>query len=126
MSWIRQSKANGKYGFTLFVLNMTIFVGLFFLVNYLILHNFVDQTIVTQPSCALGTATKGAVSCSTGSANSKPMLAYLFLVLIPFVISRLIRLSTSLKETIQKYISIVSKVATSLIILYIFSLKNIH
>ena len=126
MSWIRQSKANGKYGFALFVLNMTIFVGLFFLVNYLILHNFVDQTIATQPSCELETATKGAISCTTGSANSKPILAYLFLILIPFVISRLIRLSTSLKETIQKYIPIVSKVATSLIILYIFSLKNIH
>ncbi len=126
MSWIRQSKANGKYGFTLFVLNMTVFVILFFLVNYLILHNFNDQTIITQSSCELETATKGIVSCVTGGANSKPILAYLFLVLIPFGISRLIRMFSSIKKNIQKYIPLVSKIATFLIILYIFSLQNIH
>lgn len=126
MSWIRQSQANGKYGFALFVLNMTVFVLLFFLVNYLILHNFTDQTILTQPSCELETATKGTISCATGNANSKPMLAYLFLVLIPFGISRLIRVFSSIKEKVQKYIPLVSKIATFLIILYVFSLQNIH
>lgn len=126
MSWIRQSKANGKYGFALFVLNMTIFIVLFFLVNYLILHNFTDQTMLTQTSCVLETATNGIVSCSTGSANSKPMLAYLFLVLLPFGISRLIRSSSFIKEKLQKHIWLISKIATFLIILYVFSLQNIH
>jgi hypothetical protein len=58
MSWIRQSQANTKYGFALFVLNMTVFIVLFFVLNYLILHNFTDQTVVAQSSCELETATK--------------------------------------------------------------------
>ncbi len=127
MSWIRQSKANEKYWFALFVMNMSIFVFLFFLLNYLILHTFTDQsTQVVQNVCEVETITKGAVSCITWGANSKPMLAYLFLVLIPFWISRLIRLSNVFKNKIQKYIPLGSKIATFLIILYIFSLKNIN
>jgi hypothetical protein len=126
MSWVRQSQANSKYGFALFVLNMTVFVILFFLINYLILHKFTDKTILTQVSCELEAVTKGAISCSTGSTNSKPMLAYLFLVLVPFGISRFIRSSSFIKEKIQKHISLISKIATFLIILYVFSLQNIH
>jgi preprotein translocase subunit SecG len=67
MSWIRQSKANGKYGFALFVLNMTVFVVVFFLLNYLILHNFTDQTItsLTQNACELEAVSNGVLSCTS-------------------------------------------------------------
>jgi len=47
-------------------------------------------------------------------------------VLIPFGLSRVLRKFTGVKTKIQKYITPVSKTATFLIILYIFSLKNIH
>jgi len=57
MGWIRQSQGNAKYGFALFVINMTAFIILFFVLNYLIMHNFVDHTIASEP-CTLETATQ--------------------------------------------------------------------
>lgn len=126
MSRIRQSHANGKYWFALFVLSMSIFVVAFVVLNYLIMHNFVDRTIdAWELSCELDTLTQGTVSCAWWNAQSKPLLAYFFLVLLPFVLSRLIR-HESWIEKIKKYIPIISQAATFLIVLYVFSLENIH
>jgi predicted Na+-dependent transporter len=54
------------------------------------------------------------------------MLAYLFLLLIPFGVSRVLRRYEIIKDKMQKYIPLASKIATFLIVLYIFSLQNIH
>lgn len=126
MSWIRQSRANAKYGFVLFVFNMTVFILLFFVLNYLIMHNFTDTTLAAQVSCELETVTQWVLSCTTDNAYDKPLLAYLFLLLIPFGISRILRKYEIIKTKMQKYIPLISKIATFFIIVYVFSLQNIH
>jgi len=128
MSWIRQSDANIKYWFSLFVLNMTIFVILFFGLNYLILQNFTEQIPynIANQTCEIEQATNWLASCSGWNAHSKPILAYIFLIILPFLFSRIIRFFPNFKEKIQKHISLISQIATFLIIWYIFSLENIH
>lgn len=127
MSWIDQSRANKKYGFSLFVLNMTIFVVLFLGLNYLITTMFTEKVLydTATATCEVAVATNWLASCGAWS-HSKPILAYVFLIIIPFLVSRLIRFFPRAKDFLQKHIPLLSKWATFLIIAYIFSLQNIH
>lgn len=128
MSWLKQSHAHITYGFSLFVMNMTIFVCVFLWVHYLI-TTFVSQIpvydTVTQ-SCALDVATSWVVSCWSWSTLTKPLLAYLFLIILPFFLSRIIRYFSIFQKKIQAYIPFVSQIATFFIVWYIFSLESIH
>jgi len=51
---------------------------------------------------------------------------FVVLIFIPFLLSRIILLSTKLSDYLKKYVNVISKLASFLIIVYIFSLNYIR
>jgi ACR3 family arsenite efflux pump ArsB len=118
MSWIHKTKWDSKTGLRLFILNMIVFIGMFFIFEYIVQH--IGINLVQWLSCSSQT-----LSC-IGNMSISPINGILILIIAPFLISRWIRIFTKTSERIKKYIGIIWQIATFIIISYIFALEHMH
>lgn len=120
---LKKSWADNSLGFQLFMINLLIFSGIFFLLSPQV------ETIGMLTgglSCSFGDEVLGgALSCGIGGTIS-PISALVVLVLIPLILSRAVLLSSKLTQWAQKYSKILSQIGTFVIIAYIFSLQQVH
>ncbi|MDD3645860.1 MAG: hypothetical protein PHH06_00470 [Candidatus Gracilibacteria bacterium] len=138
LSWAHKTGSDLKLTFSLFILNFIIFSVLFFPLNDFLLakgeiyKSSLDTTSSfinlpnqnTDITCILDSIVAG---CGfTPGQGPSPIAAFLSLILIPFIVSRFIRLSKSFTNYLSSKIGIISQVATFLIIFYIFSLKEVN
>ena len=138
LTWARETKSDLKLTFSLFILNFIIFSALFFPLNdFLILEGEKYTATLNQnvPSF-LVSQTEEAAACGFADVITScwfswwswpsPIAAFFALILIPFIFSRIIILSSSLEKYLSWKINIISKISTFIVIFYIFSLKEIH
>lgn len=65
------------------------------------------------------------ISC-IGNGNISPINGVVILIIAPFLVSRWIRLFKQTSKWIQKYIWVISQIATFIIISYIFALEHMQ
>ncbi len=118
MSWIQKSKWDTKTGIVLFILNMIVFIGTFFIFDYITQN--IGINLLQWLSCSNTT-----ISC-IGTRKISPINGIIILIVFPFLISRWIRMFKKISEKIKKHIGIISQIATFIIISYIFSLKHMQ
>jgi len=111
MHWIRESNANTKIGFVIFGINI-LMLSLSFLM-------FKFFAILFAPFYELSNYT------SDPSVNLPWFGVFLFLVLIPFLVSRfLLKFLPLIPKTIQKHRAYIGNISIFLIIFYLFGLEN--
>ncbi len=118
ISRIHKSKWDSKIGLRLFIFNMIVFIGMFFIFEYIVQH--IGINLVQWLSCSSQT-----ISC-IGNGNISPINGIVTLIIAPFLISRWIRIFKKTSEQISKYIWIIAQIATFIIISYIFALEHMH
>lgn len=139
LTWARKTWANLKLTFSLFILNFIIFSFLFFPLNAFLIdqgeiyNSSLNQTIpsflniVKEENSWACAFSKIISSCWFSWWNwPSPIAAFFALILIPFLLSRFLRLYSKLTDYLYSKIKIISEVSTFLVIFYIFSLKEIH
>lgn len=148
-SWVVKTAWNMKTAFSLFLLNISIFSIIFLPLNYfywkiwtfLFLNpqiqnqaswnifslDFISFT-VTNHSCFLNQVLPWFISSCFWTNNwwASPLSAFLSLIIIPIVISRIILLFPTFTQIIKWKLSIIWKIASFFVIAYIFSLKEVH
>ncbi|MDD4151417.1 MAG: hypothetical protein PHR68_02275 [Candidatus Gracilibacteria bacterium] len=147
-AWVVKTAGNMKTAFSLFLLNISIFSLIFLPLNYFYgkigTYLFLNPQIqsqasgnifslefipftVTNHSCFLNQILPGFMSCfGTNTGGASPLLAFLVLIIIPIIISRIILLFPTFTQIIKGKLSIIGKIASFFIIAYIFSLKEVH
>jgi hypothetical protein len=81
----------------LFILNLLIFTGIFFLVTPFV------QNIGISQSDGLNCSLSGPVSCGGIGGTVSPISAIVVLVIFPFLLSRIIRWNQKLTVFAKKY-----------------------
>lgn len=127
MSWLNKTNADRKFGFNIFVLNMLIFTVLFFPIDYYLKKEWL--AFMTNPlefACDSSQITT-KISCSaTAEGWVSPFSWFVVLVIVPFIITRIIRFFPKFFDLIERYKIKLSKLWTFLIISYIFALQPLH
>jgi hypothetical protein len=109
MHWIKQAKGDTSFGFLLLFINL-----LLISISLFMLHLFATYT------AGYFDATYSNEVSVTRFAGPVLML----LIVIPFIASRLIRLSTKLLTTIQTYQKYISQISIFIILFYLFGLQG--
>jgi len=118
MSRIHKTKWDSKTGLRLFILNMIVFIGMFFFFEYSVQQIWIN--LVQWLSCS-----SQAISC-IGNSNISPINGIVILIIAPFLISRWIRIFKKTSERIKKYVGIIAQIATFIIVSYIFALEHMQ
>lgn len=119
-SRIQKTKWNTSLWFQLFMFNLLVFSGIFFLVTPWVQNIWVSQMPVLN--CNIS----GPITCGKIWWWVSPISAIVVLVLFPLLLSRVIRMSEKIKSFAKKYSKFLSQIGTFVIIWYIFSLQQIH
>lgn len=109
MHWIKKSKANTSLGFLLLFINLLLITFSLSMLNLFGIYGAEYFDEVYNTSISISQFSKGVL---------------ILLILIPFIASRLIRLSDTLVKRIQRYSKIISQVSIFLILFYLFGLQN--
>lgn len=147
-AWVNKDWGDIKTAFSLFLLNILIFAIIFIplnwyltkLWNYLFFNPQIQTQItwnifnlefipytVTQTHCFMNNFFGWALSCfSSTNGWPSPLVALFVLIVIPFIISRFILLSSKLTALLKPYIKKIWQIATFFVVAYIFSLKEVH
>lgn len=111
MNWIKKSNANIKLGFSLFALNISLLV-----ISFNLFDVFSKHTAILNWY---------QVSSEIVAINIVPFGAFMILVVIPFILSRvLLQFAPSTVIFIQNKGNIISNIAIFIIVFYLFSLKS--
>ena len=119
-AWIQKNKGNIKFWFQLFMINLLIFTLIFFVGT-----PFVEQIWILQWSW-LACDLSGPITCGGLGWSVSPISAIIVLVIIPFLISRIVRWNKKSINIMKKYGKYMSQLGTFVIIGYIFSLEQMH
>lgn len=115
MMWIKTSGANAKLGFIIFMLNLALLLPI-----TLIFGGFFDVASGWYPVPDLG----NAEGLSTGR-QIKPFAPFVILILVPFVLSRIVRqFLPALMDFTAKHAPKISKATMFGIVFYLFSLST--
>ncbi len=115
MMWIRQSKANVKLGFVLFMLNLALLLPV-----TLIFSQFHGIAHPWFPEPDLGT-----VAHLDEGKGVKPFAPFMILIVIPFVLSRIVlRFAPGLVDITAHHQQLISKATMFGIVFYLFSLST--
>ncbi len=115
MMWIKSSGANAKLGFIIFMLNLALLLPV-----TLIFGAYFDLAQPFFPTPDLG-ATEGLAS----SRQIKPIAPFMILIVVPFLISRLIRnFLPGVMKFSDAHGPLISKLTMFGIVLYLFSLSS--
>ncbi len=118
MSWIHKTEWDSKTGLRLFILNMIVFIGMFFVFEDVVQQ--IGVKLIQWLSCSNQT-----ISC-IGNGRISPINGIIILIIVPFLISRWIRIFKKTSEQIKRYVGIIAQIATFIIISYIFALKHMQ
>ncbi len=115
MMWIRTSGANVKLGFIIFMLNLALLLPI-----TLIFGAFFDFAQGWFPAPDLGNATGVA-----GGRQIMPFAPFMILIVIPFVLSRIVRaVFPGVIDFTAKHQQLISKATMFGIVFYLFSLST--
>ena len=116
MMWIKQSGANVKLGFIIFMFNLALLLPIM-----LIFGKFYDVASPFFPSVDLGLAH----DMTLAGKDIKPIAPFMILIIIPFIISRLIlKFAPNIVQFSAKHQQLISKITMFGIVFYLFSLNT--
>lgn len=146
LSWINKTKGDTKLWFQLFIINFIIFNIIFLPFTYIIENytgekkevNTIEQsqpknyllsiqnnTEQNNNTCVVSQVSWWKFTCFTPDWWVSPIFSFFVLIIFPFILSRIILFSKSLTNIIKKYIKHISNISTFILIIYIFSIKDV-
>jgi len=147
LSWINRTKWDKKIWFQLFLVNFIIFNIIFLVVTPIIdkkiwkntINNTIEQTQSFNwqkywkkenkretNTCIIGNISWWTFTCLNKDGIISPYFAFFILIIFPFLVSRIIIYFKQFNQYINKHINQISKISTFSLILYLFSLKDLH
>jgi len=148
LSWINRTKWDKKIGFQLFLVNFIIFNVIFLALTPIIDKNIWKLNNNTQQeqifnwkqywttnenkikrennTCIISNISWWTFTCLNKNGMISPYFAFFILIIFPFLISRIVIYFKKFNRYINKHINQISRNSTFLLILYLFSLKDLH